>query len=175
MPKPSEPLPPAHRPALDWSATAPFPFTRESAIRLDADGRFVHEGVRVDHPKLAHAMHTWISRHPNDGRYVLENGWDWCYLTVDDTPFVVRAARVSVDGIELTLSDDSLEKIAPESLAVDAAGEVRCEVKAGAKGGPYPARFDQHALVSLGEILEERNGQLYVRLGDGREVMLGRR
>lgn len=168
---PEHPAPPP-RPPLDWSGTAPFPFTRESAIRLDADARFFHEGVRVDHPKLAHAMHTWISRHPSDGRYVLENGWDWCYLTVDDTPFVVRAARVDGDAIELTLSDESIERVSPGALVVDGEGGVRCQVKAKAKGGPYPARFDRHAVVSLGEHLVERDGQLAVRLADGREIGL---
>ena len=161
------------RPPLDWSGNAPFPFTRESSIRLDADGRFFHEGIRVDHPKLAHAMHTWISRHPTDGRCVLENGWDWCYLTVDDTPFVVRSAKVEHDDLELVLSDESVERISPTALRVDEKGDVRCEVKRNAKGGPYPARFDRHALVALGEKLVEKEGKMVLRMGNGEEVTLG--
>ena len=159
------------RPPLDWSGKAPFPFTRESTIRLDEDGRFHHEGVRVEHPGLIKAMHSWISRHPNDGRYVLENGWDWCYLTVDDAPYVVRAAKIVGDQVELTLSDDSIERIDPQSLRVDASGVLRCEVKREKKGGPYPARFDRHAIVALGERLREENGA-YLLSMNGREIRL---
>lgn len=176
----SSPPRPRARPPLDWSAIpapfasgAPFPFTRESSIRLDEDGRFHHEGARVEHPGLMKAMHSWISRHPIDGRYVLENGWDWCYLTVDDAPYVVRAAKIVGDEIELTLSDDSIERVDPRSLRVDAAGVLRCEVKAAKKGGPYPARFDRHAIVALGEKLRDENGTYVLQL-DGRSIPLQR-
>src|SRR5580700_1822488 len=47
--------------------------SRESTIRLDAEGRFFHEGARVEHPRLEAAMHTWIARHPDDGRFILTN------------------------------------------------------------------------------------------------------
>ena len=162
-----DPAAPAEaRPRLDWSSKAPFPFTRESSIRLDVDGRFYHDGVRVEHPGLSRAMHTWISRHPNDRRYVLENGWDWCYLTVDDAPFVVRAARVDGEGLLLTLSDDSTEPLDPAKLRVDKAGVLRCEVKIDAKGGPYPARFDRHAQLALGERLREESGAYVLSLGE---------
>lgn len=169
----------ALRPPLDWSGAAPFPgFSRESKIRLDAEGRFWHEGERVDHPKLAHAMHTWIARHPTDGRVVLENGWDWCYIVVDDTPFLVRGVRAEArpDGEVLVarLSDESEEPLVLESLRVDAEGAIRCEVKHAAKGGPYPARFDRHAAHALGPFLqsaEDDPDAIAVRVG-AREVRL---
>ena len=167
---------PPPRAPLDWSGKAPFPFTRESTIRLDAEGRFFHDGEIVEHPGLAHAMHGWISRHPNDGRYVLENGWDWCYLTVDDTPFVVRSARLDDAGegaLEVTLSDGTTEKVAPTALRVADDGSLRCQVKAGAKGGPYPARFDRHALVALGEKLSEKDGRYLLAIA-GRELVIAR-
>jgi len=155
------------RPPLDWSGKAPFPFTRESSIRLDTEGRFFHDGEMVEHPGLSHAMHGWITRHPNDARYVLENGWDWCYLTVDDTPFVVRSAHLEGAALDVTLSDGSTEKLAPHALRVAQDGTLRCEVKASAKGGPYPARFDRHALVALGEKLTERDGRYFLTLPGG--------
>jgi hypothetical protein len=152
---------------LDWSGKAPFPFTRESSIRLDEDGRFHHEGVRVEHPGLIRAMHQWIARHPIDGRYVLENGWDWCYLKVDDAPYVVRTAKPSGASLELTLSDDSIERLDPRALHVDPNGVLRCEVKRDKKGGPFPARFDRHAIVALGEDLREENGAYVLHVADG--------
>ena len=118
-------------------------------------------------------MHSWISRHPNDGRYVLENGWDWCYVTVDDAPYVVRAAKIVDGAIELALSDDSIERIDPSALRVDDEGVLRTQVKAAKKYGPYPARFDRHAIVSLGERLREENGR-YLLDVDGRDVVIAR-
>src|SRR6516162_6749637 len=79
--------------------------SRESSIRLDAEGRFFHEGRPVAHPKLAQAMHTWIGRHPDDGRFILSNGYDWSYFTVEDAPFFVRALRLEGGQAILALSD----------------------------------------------------------------------
>ena len=54
----------------DFYRFAPPPGTsRESRIVLDRDGRFWHEGDRVDHPKLEQALRSWIARHPDDGRF----------------------------------------------------------------------------------------------------------
>jgi hypothetical protein len=162
------------RPPVDWSGAAPFPFTRESSIRIDKEGRFWHEGALVDHPKLALAMASWISRHPHDGRWVLDNGYDWCWITVEDTPFLVRAARVDGVMLVVTLSDGSEERLDPHALHVDAEGNLRCEVKHAARGGPYPAKFDRLALQSLGERMREdpdrRDGWI-LRL-EGTEVRL---
>ena len=72
---------------------APEGRSRESTIRLDAEGHFFHDGAPVEHAKLADAMHTWIARHPDDGRYILSNGYDWSYFTVEDAPFVVRSVQ----------------------------------------------------------------------------------
>lgn len=118
-------------------------------------------------------MHSWISRHPNDGRYVLENGWDWCYVAVDDAPYVVRAAKIVGDEIELVLSDDSIERIDPSALRVDEEGILRTQVKPSKKYGPYPARFDRHAIVALGEKLREQDGR-YVLSMNGRDVIIAR-
>jgi hypothetical protein len=167
------------RPPLDWSGNAPFPgFSRESKIRLDGEGRFWHDGERVDHPGLARGLHTWIGRHPNDGRIVLENGWDWCYLAVDDAPYFVRgvsiergAAQDPGERLVVRLSDESAEPLVLESLRVDAQGAIRCEVKHAAKGGPFAARFDRHAAAALGELLHEVDGRVVLRVGGNERVI----
>ena len=161
------------RPPLDWSGNAPFPFTRESSIRIDDEGRFWHDGQLVEHPKLATAMATWISRHPNDGRYILENGYDWCWITVDDAPLSVRSARIDGDAMVATLSDGTDERIDPSTLMVDDGGNVRCKVHHDKNYGPYDAKFDRHALQALGERLREENGGFVLALDGGRSVRLG--
>ncbi len=141
--------------------------SRESTIRLAASGYFFHDGERVEHPGLAAAMHTWIARHPDDGRYILTNGYDWTYFTVDDTPFFVRAVRVEPDRVVLRLSDGSEEPWDPQSTKFE--GErVVTTVKRDAPGGPFQARFDRHALIALGEVLSEEDGRMFARVGQGR-------
>src|SRR3954468_18708053 len=68
----------------DFYRLAPPPgASRESTIRPHAGGRFWHDGDRVSHPALEKALHSWISRHPDDGRLILTNGYDWTYFQVD--------------------------------------------------------------------------------------------
>jgi hypothetical protein len=150
---------------LDWSGNAPFPFTRESSIRIDEDGRFWHEGNPVEHAGLATAMASWVSKHPNDGRWVLENGYDWCWITVDDVPIFVRDLHVRGDALMAKLSDGSEEELALESVHVDAKGTIRCDVKPSARGGPYPAKLTRVAQLAIADRLREHEGRVVLDVG----------
>jgi uncharacterized protein len=117
---------------------APEGRSRESTIRLDREGHFWHEGRPVEHARLSAALHAWIGRHPNDGRYILSNGYDWTYFTVEDAPFVVRAIRIAPERIVLLLSDGSEEDWEPEATRIGPSGALYTAVKRGARGsGPY--------------------------------------
>jgi hypothetical protein len=132
--------------------------SRESTIRLDAEGHFTHDGAPVEHPKLADAMHTWIRRHPDDGRYILSNGYDWSYFTVEDAPFFVRAVGVEPSRVVLRLSDGTEETWDPLKTRIAESGALYTTIKASAPGGPYEAKFTRHAQASLAPVLEEENG-----------------
>ena len=95
---------------------APEGRSRESTIRLDHEGRFFHDDVPVEHPKLRDALHTWIARHPDDGRYILTNGYDWTYFVVDDVPYFVRSLRADDGDAILVLSDGTEEPLDPSTL-----------------------------------------------------------
>jgi uncharacterized protein len=148
--------------------------SRDSSIVLDRDGRFWHEGERVENEALNRAMRTWISRHPDDGRLILTNGYDWCYFRAEDAPFIVDTIRIEgggatgVSGAEpdndepansrelqtkstvmLRLFDDSEEPLDPSSLRLGADGVVYARVK----GGSLEARFSRHAQTDLGPLL----------------------
>ena len=147
----------------DFYRFAPPPgASRESSIRLDADGRFWHEGERVEHAALEKAMHTWIARHPDDGRYILTNGYDWTYFQVDDAPYTVRLLRLLPDAVKLELSDETEEALVPETLRVGAGDALYAKVK----GGRFEARFSRHAQTALAPILDEASdGSLRLRIG----------
>jgi hypothetical protein len=151
---------------------APEGRSRESTIRIDADGRFWHEGALVEHPGLAAALHSWISRHPDDGRYILTNGYDWTYFKVDDAPYFVRAVKVDGERVLLALSDGTEEGWDPKQSRVGADGAIYTRVKAAAKGGPYEAKFTRHAQTALAPLLVDQGGAPAVRMGE-RVVPIG--
>jgi hypothetical protein len=153
---------------------APEGRSRESTIRLDHEGHFFHDGERVAHPKLEQAMHTWITRHPDDGRMILSNGYDWTYFTVEDAPFFVRAVRIDSESgaVTLLLSDATEEMWDPHATQIHESGALYTDVKAAAKGGPFRAKFTRHAQASLAPILTEESGTMVVRVL-GKSVPLG--
>jgi len=132
---------------------APEGRSRESTLRLDGEGHFWHEGQRVEHAGLAAALHAWIGRHPDDGRYILSNGYDWTYFKVDDAPFFVRALSLEPDRVVLRLSDGTEEAWEPESTRVGADGALYAVTKRQARGGPFEAKFSRHAQASLEPVL----------------------
>jgi hypothetical protein len=158
---------------------APEGRSRESTIRLDGEGRFWHENLQVEHRKLAAAMHTWVARHPDDGRYILTNGYDWTYFTVEDAPYTVRSLKIEGDQVSLVLSDGTCEPFDPARAKIGKNGALYTQVKASAKGGPFEAKFTRHAQTELGPLLTEVAGEpetdgapLGVKIG-GRVVRIG--
>jgi hypothetical protein len=131
---------------------APPPGTsRESTIRLAKDGTFFHDGQPVEHQALAKALASWVARHPDDGRFILTNGYDWTYFQVDDAPHHVTAIDTSAQPPTLTLLDDTSEPFDPATATVGEDGVVYCRVK----GGAFEARFSRHAQTQLAPILAE--------------------
>src|SRR5512142_2801030 len=123
--------------------------SRASTIRPDADGRFHLAGEPVEHPKLAAGMHRWISRHPDDGRYILTNGYDWTYFIVDDVPYFVRSLRDEDGDAILVLSDGTEEPLDPSTVRPGKHGDLYLKVKPGAPGGTYDAKLTRFAQTQL--------------------------
>ncbi|HEU4411039.1 MAG TPA: hypothetical protein VFS43_37650 [Polyangiaceae bacterium] len=154
----------------DFFRLPPPPGTsRESSLRLDREGQFWFEGERVDHPKLLNALHAWVARHPDDGRYILTNGYDWTYFRVDDVPFFVRSVREAGEGLELELSDGSSVPFTGEGLSVG--DDEGLYVPVAVKGGEFEAKFTRYAQAQLEPWLAEAGeGRVGVRVG-GRVVV----
>jgi uncharacterized protein len=130
--------------------------SRESTIVLGKDGHFLHDGVEVEHPRIRQAMHTWIDRHPDDGRYILNNGYDWTYFTVEDAPFFVRSVTDDGMGFPVAVLSDGTEEPIGTHLRLGEHDSLYVEVKAGDLHGPFEAKFSRHAQAQLGPYLVEK-------------------
>ena len=148
---------------------APEGRSRESSIVLDAEGRFHHEGLVVEHAGMARAFASWIDIHPDDARFILNNGYDWSYFQVEDVPFFVLGLREQAGELQLMLSDGSESPLRPGSLTVGARGALYTVVK----NGKFRARFSQAAQTALAPWLsEDENGRYFLEIA-GRRHALG--
>jgi len=124
---------------------------RQSGIRIDKEGEFQHEGAPVRHEGLRQALFRWLDRLP-DGRVILRlDDRRFAYVDVEDTPLVVRGARVDGPRVLLTLSDGAEEPLAPETLTIDEAGVMRCMVRE----GKLEARLATAAAAALAEAIDD--------------------
>jgi hypothetical protein len=144
---------------------------RQSGIRVDREGRFIHEGEEVRHEGLKAALYRWLDRLPpgdpaaRGRRYVLRlDERRFAYLDVDDTPLVARAARIDGGTVFLSLSDGSEEALAPATLTVDGEGILRALVR----GGRLEARLASSAVAALAELLGDVDGQVTLTLAGRR-------
>jgi hypothetical protein len=125
---------------------------RQTGIRIDREGAFIHEGEPVRHHGLRAALFRWLDRLPDGGRHILRlDERRYAYVDVDDTPLVARAARVASGMIYLALSDGSEEALDPATLTVDGAGVLRCLVR----GGRLEARLATAAAATLADLISD--------------------
>jgi hypothetical protein len=140
---------PADHPGF-FRLPAPEGRSRESGISVDRLGRFWHEGRLVSHPGMARAFASWIDRHPDDGRYILSNGYDWSYLGVEDAPLAVVSVVDRGAGLEAHLSDGQTEALS-EPLWLGADGALYTLVR----NSSLEARFQPAAQAQLAAWLEQ--------------------
>ena len=147
---------------------APEGRSRESSIALDADGRFSHDGVPVEHPGMARAFASWIDRHPDDGRFILNNGYDWTYFRVEDVPYFVLGVHEQGGNLWLLLSDGSESPLDPQTLVLGARSALYTTVK----GGKFRARFTQAAQTALAPWLSSsESGVIFLEIAGDRHAL----
>ena len=136
--------------------------SRESKIVLDERGRFWNGPFQIDHAAMTRAFASWIRRHPDDGRFILTNGYDWTYFTVRDAPFFVRGARTEQeDRVILELFDGTEEPLDPSAVSASTDGILYARVK----GGAYSARFLAGAQAQMVDVIDEdAHGEPCLRL-----------
>lgn len=136
--------------------TAPDPAVLEllrerSGLSIDVDGRFLHRGEPITHARTLEVLWGSLERNAK-GRYQVRVGREVGYVAVADAPYGIRGVTFDGDAApDLHLSDGSVERLDPTTLALDAEGVLHCRVKR----GEHRARFSRAAQVTLGLALSE--------------------
>lgn len=110
-----------------------------------------HDEGLVDRPALARALLSWVRRHPDDGRFILSNGYDWTYVGVDDTAYFVVDVRDEGGEPTLVLSNGTEQPLRETIVTVDEEGVCFARVR----GTDDDARFLRHAQSALGPWIDE--------------------
>jgi hypothetical protein len=127
--------------------------SRESRLRLDREGQFWDGDEKIEQPRFRDALNAWISRHPDDGRYLLTNGYDWTYFTVDDAPFFVGAVHDQGGQPYLVLTEGTEQKMRATGLKQGEDGALYTPVEV--RGVMFEARFTRTAQAQLAPFLVE--------------------
>jgi hypothetical protein len=117
--------------------------------------------VRITHPRLHEAFLAGVRWAEAEAIFVVQLGRFRGWLDVEDTAFFVTAYDAGTG--ELELSDRTRERLAAETLAIDADDVLRCTVK-----GRFAARFTRAAQAHLLDAVEPDAAGLVVRAGGER-------
>ena len=115
---------------------------------LDRELNWVHDGERITHPKIIEAFNQGLVP-TDDGRFQLQIGNDWAYVTVEGAAYRVNAIDTDETRVYLRLSDRTGEALDPSTLRLGEDGVLGVRVK----GGRAEARFSRDAQFALGQLL----------------------
>jgi hypothetical protein len=132
-------------------------------IRLDATGKWTHEGLDFENPRIIKLFSRNVGR-TEGGTWILEIGRFTYPITVEDTGFFVERIELAKSPPRLHLSDETTEELDPSTLEYKPEGRLYCTVKA----GDFRARFKKPAYYALAENFVEDEGTVYVEFGDER-------
>lgn len=135
-------------------ARAGFYAVESGRISFRRDGNWYTDEERIDNPRIALLFSRSIRRNP-DGSYYLQVAEERAPITVEDTPYVVKAVEGDAQrGFAIVLNDDEREELDPATLEVGADNVLYCRVKDGA----YRARFLRSAYYHLSPGFEAEAG-----------------
>ena len=132
-------------------------------IRLDARGRWTHEGLDFENRKVVELFSRSIARTPG-GTWVLKIGHFTYPIVVEDVPYFVQGIRWNTSPPLLELSDGTTEPLDPETLRYEPEGKLYTDVKDGA----FRARFLRNAYYSVADRMGMDQGQLFLSVDDRR-------
>jgi len=145
-------------------------------IRVDKEGVWYYKGAEMFRREIVDLFYERLRFDEGIGKYVIELENDRCFIEVDDTPYVVRAAfrngspEKRDETIEVRLNTKECEPLNLSDLRMGKENVLYCTVKE----GRFPARFSRPAYYQIAEWIEfdEEKDAYFIRLND-RTVYLG--
>ncbi|MBV8451179.1 MAG: DUF1285 domain-containing protein [Deltaproteobacteria bacterium] len=126
-------------------ARAGFYAIESGKISFRRDGNWYTDDERIDNPRIALLFSRSIKRNSN-GSYYLQVAEERAPITVEDTPYVVKAVNQDGSGdFTIVTNDDEHEMLDPATLEVGRDNVLYCRVK----GGAFLARFLRTAYYHL--------------------------
>jgi uncharacterized protein len=145
-------------------ARAGFYAIESGKISFRHDGNWYSDGERIDNPRIALLFSRSIKRNP-DGNYYLQVAEERAPITVEDTPYVVKAVyEDDTGGFVIVSNDDERELLDPATLEVGHDNVLYCRVK----GGAFRARFLRSAYYHLSNSFFTDEGETFSLVVRGR-------
>lgn len=143
-------------------------------IRIDKDGVWYYNGAEMFRKEILALFFENLFR-DESGRYYIQIGMEMCYLTVEDTPIVVKSVHEMADSerekeetaIGIFLSDSSLEKIDLDSLRIGEGNVLYCDLQRG-----FPARFTRAAYYQIADRIEFDEKRGYFIPANGKQYFI---
>lgn len=149
----SDPLPPVER----WNPA----HCGTMDLRIDAAGRWYHDGVPITRPAMVRAF-SRILRREADGGYVLVTPAERVAIAVEDAPLIVAEARIEGSGSEaiimFRLTTDAMILCGPDhplTLRDGPAGMLPYLRVSGSAERPIEARLSRPVYYQLAEAADE--------------------
>lgn len=151
---------PDHRRASDGEATSSEGEWRLPRLRVDADGEWYEDNVRVTHPGVLANLRDNLRR---DGKGYFIQTRVRVPVTVEDVPWMVMRAEPRGQSLHVVLNDGDEADVDPGTIRMGAGAVPYCPVK----GGTFEARFSRAATFQLLALADydERTGEGTLRIG----------
>jgi hypothetical protein len=151
-------------------ARAGFYAVESGKISFGRDGNWYSDDERIDNPRIALLFSQSIRRNP-DGTYFLQVAEERAPVTIEDTPYVVKAVEDDeLGGFTMILNDDTREPLVASALEVAADNVLYAQVK----NDEHRARFLRSAYYHLSDRFEsDERGNFFITLRGKREPIAG--
>ena len=138
-------------------ARAGFYAIESGKISFRRDGNWYSDDERIDNPRIALLFSRSI-KHNRDGSYYLQVAEERAPITVEDTPYVVKAVfEDDSGGFTIVTNDDERALLDPATLEVGRDNVLYCRVK----GGAFKARFLRTAYYHLSNSFFTEEGETF--------------
>ncbi len=122
---------------------------------MDKEGRLLFEGNRITDP-WAYRFFQRSLKQTEEGRFLVLCENEYCYIEVEDVPYVIIDIAVTIDEtakmtrIELLFNGGYKEALDPSSIFVSKENILYCRVR----GGKFSARFNRTSYYRIAKLIE---------------------